>query len=193
MRERFITWAVSFLMLGILAVDCGSPPARADDAYSDDRYEFGLTVPAPWEKAALAGYRVPGTARAAWSGKNGASIVAFVQEPGKALGPRFLLDLSAKSIEDKLGGKILEKDVKAVAGKKAMWLCYEGKGNGGAVTGQGEVMTTQHWVAIPRESDIVILLLTCPSEDYKAHRKGFDAALKTLEVKGKQTKEQAEM
>ena len=176
-----------YLFLGLLTVQGGSPSLWADDTYSDDRYQFKVTVPVPWEKAALAGYQVPGTARAAWSGKNNASIVAFVQEPGQALSPRFLLDASAKSIEDKLGGKILEKEVKTVSGKQAMWLSYEGKGTGGAVTGKGDVLTTQHWVAIPRESDIVILLLTCPSADYKAAKTGFEAALKSLEVKGKQT------
>jgi hypothetical protein len=182
----------SLLVLSLTTVVGATPSARADDAYSDDRYEFKVAVPEPWAKAAVTGYTVPGTARAAWSGKDNASIVAFVQSPGQAFSPRFLVDASAKSVEDKLGAKILEKEVKPVSGKQAMWLSYEGKGTGGAVTGQGDVLTTQHWVAVPRETDVIILLLTCPSADYKTAKKSFETAVKSLEINGKQTKEQSE-
>ncbi len=190
MNFRLPKSPASFLILGLLTTVGGSPAAQADDVYSDDRYQFKVAVPGPWEKAALGGYTVPGTARAAWSGKDNASIVAFVQEPGQPLSPRVLLDASAKSTEEKLGAKILEQEVRTVSGKKAMWLSYEGKGTGGAVIGQGDVPTTQHWVAIPREGDIVILLLTCPSKDYKAAKASFERALKSFEVQGKQTREQ---
>src|SRR4051794_29122715 len=121
----------SFLLLGLLTFAGQSSSVRADDVYSDDRYQFKVSVPGPWKKAALTGYTVPGTARAAWSGKDNASIVAFVQEPGKALSPRFLLDASAAATKDKLGARILEQEVKTVGAKQAMWLSYEGKGTGG--------------------------------------------------------------
>ena len=72
-----------------------------------------------------------------------------------------------------------------------MWLIVEGKGTGGAIDGKGDVQTTQHWVAIPREKDIVVALLTSPASDFAENRKSFEAALKTFEVGGEQTEEQA--
>ena len=114
------------------------------------KYEFSLSVPEPWAKAPLDGYTVPGIARAVWSGPANALIVAFVQEPGSAFSPRFLVDESAKAMREKLGCEIKVADVKKVDGKKAMWLVATGKGTGGALTGQGDVDTTTQWVAIPR-------------------------------------------
>lgn len=184
----------SRLFLGVVSLGLMSATAAAADVkpYNDEKFGFSLTVPAPWADAPLAGYTVPGTARAVWSGPANASIVAFMQEPGKALSPRFLVDESAKSMKEKLGCKIQAQDVKTVAGKKALWMVATGKGTGGALTGQGEVETTQHWIAIPREKDIVVVLLTCPAADYEARRPSFEKAVKSMEVKGTQTAEQAE-
>jgi hypothetical protein len=72
-----------------------------------------------------------------------------------------------------------------------MWLVATGKGTGGALTGQGDVETTTHWVAVPREKDIVILLLTCPAADYEKLLPSYETAIKSLEVSGTQTAEQS--
>jgi hypothetical protein len=169
----------------------GSHAAAQDRrGYRDDRYDFALSVPLPWMEAAVSGYKVPGTVRAAWAGKHASSIVAFVQEPGRALTARTLLDASAQSVEGQLGAKVLVKEVRKVAGKQAMWLSFEAKGTGGAIGPNGEVPTTQQWVAIPRGKDVVVLLLTCPAEDYKELRKSFERALEDLKVGGEQTAEQ---
>jgi hypothetical protein len=48
----------------------------------------------------------------------------------------------------------------------------------------------QQWVAIPREKDVLVLLLTCRSEDYKGLQEGFLQAMKDLKVDGEQTAEQ---
>ena len=65
-------------------------------------------------------------------------------------------------MREQLGCEITASEVKTVSGKKAMWMVATGKGTGGTLTGQGDVDTTTHWVAVPREKDIVVLLLTCP-------------------------------
>lgn len=191
MRHRSQRSLVSRLLL-IPALITATPSLAQEKArYSDDRYQFKLSVPSPWKEAPVAGYKVPGTVRAAWAGKENASIVAFVQEPGRAFTPRFLTDASAQSMEQQLGAKILEKEVKPVGGKQAMWLSFEAKGNGAAIVPNGDVPMTQHWVAIPREKDIVVLLLTCRSGNFKELEKSFADAIKGLEVGGKQTDEQA--
>jgi hypothetical protein len=167
--------------------------AAADDVkkYVDEKFAFSLTVPEPWAGAPLAQYTVPGTVRAAWSGKDNASLLAFVQEPGQAFSPRFLVDESAKAMRERLGCEIKASEVKTVSGKKAMWLVATGKGTGGTLTGQGDVETTTHWVAVPREKDIVILLLTCPAADYEKLLPSYQTAIKSLEVNGTQTAEQS--
>ena len=176
--------------------DAPMPAAAATDddgqRYADERFGFSLTVAKPWAEAPLAGYVVPGVVRAAWSGPASASIVAFIQQPGKAYSPRFLVDESARSMREQFDGKIHAADVKTVGGKKAMWLVATGKGTGGTLTGQGDVDTTTHWVAVPREKDIVVVLLTCPAADYEVRLPSFGSAIQTLKVEGTQTAEQSE-
>lgn len=164
----------------------------AGKKYVDDKYDFSVTVSAPWKDARLQDYAVPGVARAAFAGPRQSSIVVFVQEPGMAFTPRFLVDESAKSIEQNLGATIRAKEVRTVGGKQAMWLVVEAKGNGGAIDGKGDVATTQHWVAIPREKDIVVVLLTCPATDYEANKTSFEATIKAMVVGGKQAPAQLE-
>lgn len=180
------------MFLGLVALALAGAGADEGSTYSDEKFEFRLTVPAPWADAPLSGYVVPGTARAVWSGPANSSIVAFIQEPGQAISPRLLVDESAKAMKEKLGCKIDAADVKTVAGMKAMWMVATGKGSGGTLNGTGEVETTTHWVAIPREKDVVVLLLTCPAADYEARRPSFEKALKSLKIGGKQSAEQQE-
>ena len=182
-------------LLGLIAVLFPRVDAVAQDAknkYSDDNYNFAIEVSEPWKNAHLQGYTVPGVARAAYAGSKGASIVVFVQEPGKAFDPRFLVVESAKSMEKNLGATVSEKDVRDVDGKKAMSLVVEGKGTGGAIDGKGSIQTSQHWIAIPREKDVIVALLTSPTADFKTNQKSFLASIKQLKIGGKQTADQQE-
>jgi len=182
-------------LVGLFAVLLPHLDATAQDEagkYSDGKYDFAITVSQPWRNAPLQAYTVPGVARAAYAGPKGASIVLFVQEPGKAFDPRFLVDESAKSMDKNLGTSVLEKDVRDVGGKKAMWLVVEGKGTGGAIDGKGFVKTTQHWIAIPREKDVIVALLTSPATDFEENEKSFLESIKALKVGGIQTAAQNE-
>jgi hypothetical protein len=160
--------------------------------YADDKHDFSITVAEAWKKVPVEDFSVPGEARAAFSRAAGASIVFFVQEPGEAYEPRFLVDASAQALEKNLGATIRDKEVRTIAEKKAMWLVVEGKGTGGAIDGKGSVQTSQLWVAIPREEDIVVALLTSPTSDFAENLKTFEASLETLVVGGKQTKGQSD-
>lgn len=191
MTRSFNVFAIA--LLALFAVLFPRVDAVAQDEknkYSDDKYDFAIEVSEPWKNAPLQGYNVPGVARAAYVGSKGASIVLFVQEPGKAFHPRFLVDESAKSMEKNLGAMVLEKDVRDVDGKKAMSLVVEGKGTGGAIDGKGSVQTSQHWIAIPREKDVVVALLTSPAQDFKTNQKSFLASIKQLKIGGTQTDDQ---
>jgi len=118
--------------------------------------------------------------------------VAFVQEPGSAANPRTLVDDGSKVMKEKLGCSVKAAEVRSVDGKKAMWIVATGKGTGGALTGQGDVETSSHWVAIPREKDVIVVLLTCPATDYDERRPSFEKAIQTMKIQGTQTPEQAE-
>lgn len=183
------------MMLALFAGLLSFQPAVAQDKpseYADGKYEFSITVPPDGKNAPLQGYAVPGVARAAYARPGGVSIVLFVQEPGKAFEPRFLVDESAKSMDKNLGAAIVESEVRDVGGKKAMWLIVEGKGTGGAIDGKGAVKTSQHWIAIPREKDLIVALLTSPTADFEEHDQSFVEIIKTLKVGGKQTAAQSE-
>ena len=185
----------AIVLLGLFAVLLPRVDAVAQDEkdkYSDDKYDFTIEVSQPWRNAPLQGYTVPGVARAAYAGSRGASIVVFVQEPGKAFDPRFLVDESAKSMEKNLGATVSEKDVRDVDGKKAMSLVVEGKGTGGAIDGKGSVQTSQYWIAIPREKDVIVALLTSPTADFKTNQKSFLASIKKFKIGGTQTADQQE-
>lgn len=118
--------------LMLLACSGGSLPAQeTNDKYVDGKFDFSITVAAPWTSARLEDYSVPGVPRAAYS------------QPG-------------------------------------------------AIDGKGAVKTSQHWVAIPREKDVLVLLLTSPSDKFKENQQSFEQALKTLMVGGKQTDAQSE-
>lgn len=177
---------VSLLSLG--------PTGHAQEAtgkYVDNQYDFSITVSAPWQRGRLEDYTVPGVARAAFAKPGGASIVLFIQEPGKPFEPRFLVDESAKAMEKGLGATVRTSEVRTVAGKQAMWLVVEGQGTGGALDGKGNVKTGQHWVAFPRQTDILVAILTSPSQEFAENAKSFEAAIKTMVVGGTQTPAQS--
>ncbi len=162
------------------------------ERYSDSKYDFSISVASPWKSGRLQDYAVPGVARAAYANADGASIVLFMQEPGKAFDPRFLVDESAKSMEKNLDAKIIKQEVRKVAEMKAMWLIVQGPGTGGAIDGKSDVLTSQHWIAIPREKDVIVVLLTSPTNDFEENQKLFLEAVETLQVGGKQTAAQSE-
>ena len=185
--------ASAVALLGLFAVLFPRVDAVAQDGkdkYSDDKYDFAIVVSEPWKNAPLQGYTVPGVARAAYAGSKASSIVLFVQEPGKAFDPRFLVDESAKSMEKNLGATVSEKDVRDVDGKKAMSLVVEGKGTGGAIDGKGSVQTSQHWIAIPREKDVIVALLTSPTADFATNQTSFLASINRFKIGGTQTADQ---
>ncbi len=186
----------SFLSMNLMAGFVISQETQANKSKTpkstDDKYDFSLTVSPEWKSAPLQGYTVPGVARMAFTGDKGASIVVFIQEPGKDYTPRFLVDESAKGMEKGLGAEVKLKEVRTVAGKQAMWMVVQGKGTGGAIDGKGTILTSQHWVAVPREKDIVIVLLTSPTSDFTRNAKSFEEVLKTLVVGGKQSAEQSD-
>lgn len=144
----------------------------------DREYGFTISVDTSWKPAPLEAYIVPGIARMAFSRPGGVSLNVFIQDTGALIDVSWLLAESTKAQEEKVAVNFLTKEVRKVAGRDAMWMVVEGLGTGSAITGNGPVKTTQHWIAIPRETDVVVVLLTCPSGSFAANDELF---LKTVE------------
>lgn len=181
-----------FALAAVALVFAAACPARAADpapaprVYVDEDYDFRLTPPPGWQRASPARVSVPGEVCRVWTPDGTTSITAFIQKPGKAMNPWALLDGSVRGLE-KAGSQVVEREVRTVAGMRAMWLVTEGDGTGGAMIGKGAVRTRQHWVAVPREADVLVLLLIAPADSWPISDTAFQAMLDTLQVGGRQT------
>ena len=186
---RILPPACALLMMPLILAASEQTPTRT---YVDEDYDFKVAAPTTWKRANPAGVSVPGDVCRVWSDGTSSTIVVFVQKPNRAFSPRFLLDISVKPMKEKLRCDVREQAVKTVAGMQAMSMVVTGKGTGGALDGEGNVPTSQHWVAVPREKDIICFLLTVPEADFRSAENVFQAMLKTLQVGGSQTQEQKE-
>jgi hypothetical protein len=167
-----------------------SPAAPEKKVITPEEAGLSFAAPQGWKQGDPKGYNAPGNICGLWSPDNIASIVVFVQNVGKPLSPRVLLDQSAQALATSLGAEVKTKEVTDVAGMRAFSLVVTGNGTGAAIDGKGTVRTTQHWVAIPREKDIVIFLMNSPDADYQKNEQTLQAILGTLKVTGQQTPEQ---
>jgi serine/threonine protein kinase len=155
---------------------------------------FRAQEPSDWTRLGTDAVSLPveGEVIRAWRTRSNDEVIIFSQESNQAISPRGVLDGSVWAAKIAFKAEVKAAEVKTVAGMQAMWLVFTGKGTGRQVDGSGDVPTTQHWIAIPRGKDVLVLLLSSPTDRYRAALKEFEAMLETLTVEGKQTKEQAE-
>jgi hypothetical protein len=166
------------------------PPAATGQTLTPEQVGISLAAPQGWNPGDPKGFNVPGSICCAWSPDNVASIVVFVQNVGQPYSPRVLLEQSAQALEKGLGATVKTKEIRDVGGMRAFSLVVSGAGNGAAIDGKGTTPTTQHWIAIPRDKDIVIFLMTSPDTNYDTNEQAFQTVLSTLKVSGQQSAEQ---
>ena len=154
--------------------------------------QMGLSFAQPtgWQQGDASKFTVPGNICCVWSPDNISSIAVFAQNSGKAYNPRVLLDQSADGLTKSLGAEVRTKEVINVGGMRGFSLVVSGPGTGAGIDGKGTVRTTQHWVAVPREKDVVIFLMTTPDEKFAANEPVFQTMLNTLKITGTQTPDQ---
>lgn len=155
--------------------------------------QMGVSFAAPqgWQPVDPNSFTLPGDVCCAWKPGELASIVAFVQRPGRAFLPRVLLDETAKAFKNPpLSAQVQREEVVTIGGKRAFSLVITAGGNGAAIDGKGTIPTTQHWVAIPREQDVILFLMTTPADKFEENEKTFQAVLNSMQVSGTQTAEQ---
>ena len=168
-----------------------TPPAAAGPKIVKPE-EIGISFAPPqgWQQGDPTKFSLPGDICCAWSPDNVASIVAFVQRPGKPLIPKVLMEQSAQALQSAVGAEVKTKELKDIGGLKGFSLVVTAPGNGAAIDGKGTVPTTQHWVAIPREQDVVLFLMTTPDAKFAENEQVFQGLLSPLKVSGTQTPDQ---
>ncbi|HEX9945562.1 MAG TPA: hypothetical protein VGG03_26410 [Thermoanaerobaculia bacterium] len=154
--------------------------------------EIGISFAPPqgWQQGDPTKFTLPGDICCAWSPDNVASIVAFVQRPGKPLSPRVLLDQSAKALAAIPGAQVKTQELGTFGGLRGFSLVVTAPGNGAGIDGKGTVPTTQHWIAIPRQQDVIIFLMTTPDANFTQNEQVFQSLLSGLKVTGTQTPDQ---
>jgi len=151
-------------------------------------FGFSFTAPTGWTQATdTSTISVPGEVCCAWSPDGTSTLTVFRQKPPKPVNPRAFLTGSVKAFQTSLGATVEQQEVRDVGGMRAMWMVVTGKGNGAAIDGKGTVPTSQHWVAIPRSTDVLIFLLIAPQEKFAAYDTALQQSLGTLQVSGTQT------
>ena len=151
--------------------------------------QIGLAFAPPegWQQGDPTKFSLPGTICCVWSPDNVASIAIFVQHAPKPLTPRGLLETSAKALAGIPGAQVKTKELGTFGGLRGFSLVVTAPGNGAAIDGKGTVPTTQHWVAIPRQQDVVIFLLNSPDEKFAQNDQALQTMLSGLKITGSQT------
>ena len=154
--------------------------------------QIGLAFAPPegWQQGDPTKFSLPGTICCVWSPDNVASIAIFVQKPGKPLTPRGLLETSAKALAGIPGAQVKTKELGTFGGLRGFSLVVTAPGNGAAIDGKGTVATTQHWVAVPRQQDVVIFLLNSPDASFAQNDQALQTLLSGLKITGSQTPDQ---
>ena len=167
-------------------------PAAAAPTGGIPPEQMGLSFAQPtgWQQGDASKFTVPGNICCVWSPDNISSIAVFAQNSGKPYNPRVLLDQSADGLTKSLGAEVRTKEVIDVGGMRGFSLVVSGPGTGAGIDGKGTVRTSQHWVAVPRDRDVVIFLMTTPDEKFAANEAAFQTMLSTLKITGTQTPDQ---
>jgi hypothetical protein len=158
--------------------------------YADEDYGVRLTAPADWARWNPAETAVPGEICRAWSPDGWTGIYLSVQKAGTAFTPQALLNARSVLALTDLRAEIHKREVRTVAGMRAAYLAYSGQGSAYGVDGRGPQRPVQHWVGIPRATDVVHVMLIAPEDNSETAEAVFEALLKTLAVTGNQTEEQ---
>ena len=166
----------------------GAPGAKP--TVTPEQIGISFAPPQGWQQGDPSKFTLPGDICCAWSPDNVASIVAFVQKTGKPLNPKVLLDQSAQALQKGVGAQVKTKELQTIGGKHGFSLVVTAPGNGAAIDGKGTVLTTQHWIAVPREQDVVIFLMTTPDAAFAQNEQVFQSMLSSLQVNGTQTADQ---
>jgi hypothetical protein len=180
-RDGSRQWAVAaeasstYATVGGMLADELSPAARH---FADEKLGIRMTAPGYWIRANPALLDAPGNIVRAWTRDGTATIVVCRWETSGAWSPEDLLDRIAE-IAAGLGAEVRAREVHRLGGLNAVGLVATGTGEGG-----DGPRIEQHWVAVPRQRDVVVLLLSTLEAPFAADERTFERMLASLEVDG---------
>jgi hypothetical protein len=167
----------TYATVGGMLADELAPSART---YTDAALGIKMSAPGYWIRANPALLDVPGRTLRAWTRDGAATVVVFQwQTTAPPPSPALLLDRLAAALEGDLGAEVQAREVQEVGGLRAVGLVATGTGK----DGDGPRIK-QHWVAIPRQRDVVVLLLSTPADSFAADERTFDKMLASVEILG---------
>ena len=166
----------TYATVGGMLADELAPSART---YADAALGVKMSAPGYWIRANPALLDVPGRILRAWTRDGTATVVVFQWQTAPPASPALLLDRLAAALEGDLGAEIQAREVQEVGGLRAAGLVATGTGKGG-----DGPRIKQHWVAIPRQRDVVVLLLSTPADSFAADERTFYKMLASVEILG---------
>jgi hypothetical protein len=160
---------------GLLAAEL-APEARV---FHDEALGIRMSAPGWWIRANPALLAAPGTILRAWTRDGSATIVVSRLETAAPWSQGDLRDGLASIAW--LGAEIQAWEVRWFQELRALGLVATG-------TGESEDgrRTTQHWVAVPRERDVLVFLLSTPEAAFAADERTFEKMLASVEIQGEQ-------
>ncbi|HEV8581609.1 MAG TPA: hypothetical protein VGX68_21285 [Thermoanaerobaculia bacterium] len=163
---------------GLLAAEL-APEARI---FRDEALGIRMSAPGWWIRANPALLEAPGRILRAWTRDGTTTIVVSRLEA--AWRPRDLLDAIAAAMVF-LGAEVQAREVHNLKGLRALGLVATGTGESGEAP-----RIKQHWVAVPRERDLLVFLLSTREAVFDSDEKIFERMLAAVEILGPQTPEQ---
>jgi hypothetical protein len=143
--------------------------------FDDRKHRFKGRAPGYWIRANPALLSAPGDILRAWTLDGASTIVISRWRTDAAWSPGDLLARIASALE-LFDALVLVREVQEVSGLQATSLV--------AMSGETPERVTLHWVAIPREGDVLLILLSAPEADFATGERVFRRMLAALEVGG---------
>ena len=155
---------------GLLAAEL-APEARF---FNDAALGIRMKAPGWWIRANPALLDAPGKILRAWR-RDGATAIAVVRQETRE--PWDLQELRghAAAALAALDAEVQAWEVHSIGGLRALGLVVVGDEGGGP-------RTKQHWVAIPRERDVLIFFLSAPETSFDTAERIYQKMLASVEI-----------
>jgi hypothetical protein len=157
---------------GLLAGEL-APAARL---YADEAVGIRMSAPGFWIRANPALLEVPGGILRAWTRDGSATVVVFRREMDRAWSAQELLERAADELESGLGAEVKARELHRLSGLDVVGVVARGRGEDGMQHGQ-------HWVLVPRQRELIVLLLSTPGVSFDADERTFEKMLASVEIR----------
>jgi hypothetical protein len=166
----------SYATVGGMLADELAPAARL---FADEAVGIRMSAPGFWIRANPALLEVPGTILRAWTRDGNATVVVFRRERReleRAWSAQELLERAAAELESELGAEVKARELHRLNRLDVAGVVARGSGEGGT-------QLEQHWVLVPRQRDLIVLLLSTPEVSFDADERTFERMLASVEIR----------